>query len=84
MSPFPGPVSKPIVCFFELVAGNKVMLAMPPIFIMALFLVGWLNSSLWYAGTSGAPWPPATISRLLKSATVVIPVRSVIIFASPS
>ena len=57
---------------------------MPPMLTIARLTPGLANAAAWKAGASGAPSPPAAISRRLKSAIVVMPVVSAMVLGSPS
>ncbi len=56
--------------------GRSVMLAMPPRLAITRWRAGSANIAAWNAGTSGAPCPPAAMSRARKSATTVMYARS--------
>ena len=59
-----------------LAGASHVTLLMPPMFTTAREMDAWRNTASWKAGTRGAPWPPAAMSRRRKSATTSIPVSS--------
>ena len=63
---------------------TTVTLAMPPMFRQARVAPARRNSSQSTRGTSGAPSPPAAMSRGRKSATTGSPVRSAMIAGSAS
>ena len=83
MTMLPGPVSNAITPSNSARGGRNVRLPMPPIFCTMRGFVWSVNSAQSAYGTSGAPSPPAAMSRTRKSATVVMPVRSAMTAASP-
>ena len=81
---FAGPVSKPVTAPASSPAGSTVTFAIPPRLRMTRPRLEWANRRWCARGVSGAPSPPAAISRGRKSATVVTPVRSAITAGSPT
>ena len=56
-------------------AGRQDTLLMPPMLTTARERVALRKTASWNAGTSGAPCPPAAMSRRRKSATTSMPVQ---------
>ena len=56
---------------------------MPPRLRISRPSSGEVSTAWWKNGVSGAPSPPAAMSRARKSATTVTPVRSAITEGSP-
>src|SRR5690606_2285767 len=81
---FPGPVSNARSAVASPRGGSHVRFAIPPMFWSTRRRPGSEKRSRSTHGTSGAPSPPAAMSRDRKSLTTGIPVRSAIVAASPS
>ena len=84
ISALPGPVSKASIASHWPPGGTQVTLPMPPMFCTARLSCWSPNNSASPHDASGAPWPPAAMSRGRKSATVVTPSRSAITDGSAS
>ena len=77
ISMLPGPLSKAKIAVASAPNGGRyVALAIPPMFWAARIRVGWRSSRASTNGTSGAPCPPAAMSRARKFEITVAPVRS--------